>query len=83
MMYITELLYILGGQSWDGEPAKDLWHFFPWSQDAERMGEIPGRSQEQGSSQTGTGMSRSMNKENVYKYRIKKPVTHMKYVVDF
>lgn len=65
--FIVEFLHILGRKGRHGDSSEDLWDFFSGFQDVERLGEIPGGSQEPGSSQTGTGMLRKISKA-IFKY---------------
>lgn len=52
---VLELVYILGGKGGHGNPPEDLWNLLSWPQNAQRVGKVPGRSQEQRSPQTGPG----------------------------
>lgn len=56
LLHCSELIYILGGQGRHGDLAARLWHLLPRPEDAEGVGEIPRRSQEQRPPQTRTGM---------------------------
>lgn len=52
---VIEFLYLLGGKGRHGNSPEDLRNIFPRPQNAEGVGEVSGGSQEQRSSQTGTG----------------------------
>lgn len=59
---VLEFIYILGGKGGHGNSPEDLWNLLPWPQNAQRVGEVSGGSQEQRSPQTRPGMNWNVKK---------------------